>query len=423
MKTIFTPLKTSLLNGNYYLKRVIGTVALILTIHTVTTAQCVAPNMVFKDPALIAGVDNSIGAVYRFSDVTTGVDCFVEILNLVNGAGLTYIDDTTGGYRDAFQPHVWAGMDTTFLEWKFTFKIAGTSTDTTLDCLAVTAIDVDGNDVDLKEFVEAATPGSFSIDPFSSLSVSFDGVRNRAIGQTTMIPLIDTNRRDAMFQMNFTNINSLTYRNGSISTGTAMTRHTCIYFKPFFTQYTLLPVKLHFFTAQANQDNTILRWSASDEQQLNFYTIQKSKDGKNWYDIRLQAPSINNGINNYSFTDQERISGKTWYRLKQTDQKGQITYSKVVQVVQNNSNTSISQPVFSNEGLHALVTTPISQPIRFDIYTISGQHIGGQQKTVYAGTSNILVTIPSTVMSNGIYIVIAKNTEGQTILRGKAIKN
>jgi len=389
-------------------------------------AQCVAPNLVFKDPKLIAGTDNSVGAVYLFADVTPGVDCHAEIIDIVNGAGLTYIDDTTGGYYDAFQPHVWAASnDTSYLDWKFTFKKAGTNNDTIFPCLAVTAIDVDGNNVDLKEFVEAATPGSYGVDPFSVLTISFDGIRNRAIGQITTIPLIDTNHREALFQMNFTNISSLLYRNGAIATGDGMTRHTCIYFRPFFIQYTILPVKLHYFTAQATDNNTILRWSASDEQQLNFYTVQKSKDGKNWYDIRMQAPASVSGLNNYSFTDKEKLEGNTWYRLKQTDQKGLITYSKMVLVTQKDidNNTKISQPVLNADGIQTMVNSSTNQNLRFEVYTVSGQKVSFQQKTVYVGTSNVQISVPSKQMSSGIYIVVAKNTEGQTIFTGKAIKN
>lgn len=411
--------------GKYLFKILSALVLLIGVQNSSANAQCVAPDLVFKDPKLIAGVDNSIGAIYLFADVVPGVDCHAEIIDMVNGAGLTYIDDTTGGYYDAFQPHVWAaGYDTSYLDWKFTFKKAGTSTDTIFPCLAVTAIDVDGNNMDLKEFVEAATPGSYGIDPFSVLDISFDGVRNRAIGQITTIPLIDTNHREAMFQMNFTNISSLLYRNGAISTGDPMTRHTCIYFKPFITQYTVLPVKLHYFTAQANQENTILRWSASDEQQLNFYTIQKSKDGRNWYDIRMQAPISASGTNNYSFTDKEKLEGKVWYRLKQTDHKNLVTYSKTVLVAQKNMDNNIcfGQAVFTSDGLQTMVTTPVTQTIRFELYSVSGQRISQQQKTAYAGTSNIQLSIPSTVISSGIYVVVAKNLDGQTIFTGKAIK-
>ena len=427
MKT-FRTLQESMdsLKKEYLFKVLTAVLLLIGAANHRAYSQCVAPDLVFKNPKLIGGTDNSVGAVYLFADVVPGVDCHAEIIDMVNGAMLTYIDDTTGGYYDAFQPHVWAaGKDTSYLDWKFTFKKAGTATDTIFPCLAVTAIDVDGNNMDLKEFVEAATPGSYGIDPFSVLEISFDGVRNRAIGQITTIPLIDTNRREAMFQMNFTNVGSLLYRNGAISTGDPMTRHTCIYFKPFIAQYTVLPVKLHYFTAQANQSNTILRWSASDEQQLNFYTVQKSKDGKNWYDIRLQAPASNNGVNNYSFTDQEKIEGKVWYRLKQTDQKGVITYSRVVQVAQAtiNNNTSVSQPVFTSDGIQAMVSSSVNQTIRFEVYTVTGQQIASQQKNIFAGTSNVQVSVPGTIISNGIYVVVAKNLEGQTIFTGKAIKN
>ena len=155
-----------------------------------------------------------------------------------------------------------------------------------LECLAVTAIDVDGNNKDLREFVEAATPGSFAVDPMTNLTISFDGVRSKAEGQITTIPLIDTAQRQAMFQMNFANISSLLYRNGSITTGDTMTRHTCIYFKPFFANWIVLPVKLLSFSAQSQTNGVILNWTATNEQEIKNYTVQKSTDGKNWKSVR-----------------------------------------------------------------------------------------------------------------------------------------
>src|SRR5688572_9614467 len=218
-----------------------------------SNAQCSnAPSLVFSNPVLISGTDGQVGAIYRFPNVAPGMDAHIQILALGNGALLGEIDNTTQGYFDAWQPYVTAGAnDTSWLDRHISFKIGGTNTDTVLPCLAVTAIDVDGDNSSLKEFIRASTPGAFAVDPFTTLQVTFDGVNSQAIGQVTTIPLIDTNRREAMFQMNFANVSSIIYRNGSISTKANVdVRHTCIYFKPFWHDIlVILPVKLHSFTA------------------------------------------------------------------------------------------------------------------------------------------------------------------------------
>src|SRR6185295_6017954 len=103
--------------------------------------------------------------------------------------------------------------------------------------VAVTAIDVDGNGANLKEFIVASTPGTFGLAPDTYLKYSFDGVISTAISTVDNFPLIDTNQRKAMFQMNFKNVSSILYRNGAVSAnGSEMIRQTCIYFKSFFAE-------------------------------------------------------------------------------------------------------------------------------------------------------------------------------------------
>ena len=129
-------------------------------------SQCSAPTMSFHSPVLIAGTDGQQGAVYLFQNVLPGVDAHIEVLGLYGGATLYNIDDTTGiGYYDAFQPYVGAAPnDSSYIDWKITFKVSGTNDDTTLECLAVTGVDVDGDGAYLQEFIEAATPGSIAVD-------------------------------------------------------------------------------------------------------------------------------------------------------------------------------------------------------------------------------------------------------------------
>src|SRR5689334_18117048 len=91
-----------------YLRRY--TALFITIISTLTTAaQCYSPSMVFADPTLIGGRSGRIGAIYKFSNVAVGVDATIEVINLVGGAGLNQMDNTTQGYYNAWQPYVTAG--------------------------------------------------------------------------------------------------------------------------------------------------------------------------------------------------------------------------------------------------------------------------------------------------------------------------
>lgn len=388
------------------------------------SSQCSAPTLTFNNPKMLAGTHGTVGAIYLFENVIPGVDCHVEIMDIVGGAGLTDIDNTGMGYFDAFQPYVLAGAyDTSFLDWKFTFKVAGTFIDTTLACLAVTAIDVDGNNKDLKEFVEAATPGSFAVDPFTNLIVSFDGVRSKAEGQITTIPLIDTNQRQAMFQMNFVNINSLLYRNGAITTGDTMTRHTCIYFKPFFENWIVLPVKLLTFNAYEQNRVTSLSWSATNEQDTKQYILQKSEDGIKWRDIYSVNTIGGNGINKYSYNDAEKNDGTVYYRLRQTAINGSASFSKVVKAGNNKSTTSsISANTIFTEAINITVSNPVNRNIVAELHAINGNRVKQQEFTLQSGNSHLQIYAPGG-LPKGIYILSVKDNKGQLLYRAKLYRN
>lgn len=393
--------------------------------HRNAAAQCVAPEMSFHSPVLIAGTDNQIGAVYLFRNVMTGVDAHIKINDLVGGAVLNNIDDSTGsGYYDAFQPFVDApGNTTSYLEWAITFKKAGTNTDTVLSCFAITGVDVDGNGVDLQEFIEAATPGSYALDPFTTLAFSFDGVRSKAVSDIGVFLSIDTANRTAMFQMNFSNISTLIYRNGAISSGSSvMTRQTCIYFKSFFNNYTLLlPVKLLSFSAQAVSSGNQLNWSASNESGVAGYTIQRSADGRNWQDMKTMAPGTA-AINHYQVTDNEK-AGAVYYRLCITARTGVKQFSKIIQVERNLVNGISFLPAhFAANGVSIQFSTLAPDNYEFSLWTMSGQRLHKLQQPVHAG-SNSVVLDAGPGAAPGMYLLTVKNSRGELIHQAKLFRN
>ena len=406
-------------------KALISMMLLIFLFNLNASAQCIAPTLSFNNPRLISGREGTVGAIYLFPNVIPGVDCHAQVMELAGGATISEIDNTTQGYYDAFQPYVWAGgRDTSYLDWKFTFKKARTLIDTTLECLAVTAIDIDGNNLDLREFVEAATPGSFAVDPMTNLVISFNGVRSRAEGQIATIPLIDSNQRQAMFQMNFKNINSLLYKNGSISTGDGMTRHTCIYFKPFFADWiVLLPVNVLSFTAREQSNGIMLNWSATNEQNIKKYTVQKSVDGKKWKDVRTLNSAGSNNVSNYNITDPEKNNFLVYYRLKHSDNRGLGTFSKVITIGSSKieGKTFLHNTVFSN-AINLQINAASAGVYLFEIYQSTGQKIIQKKTIVRYGVNNTTLTLPSNLPA-GIYLLTAKDDSGNLLYQSKVIKH
>lgn len=390
-------------------------VALSLLTSLRSSAQCAnAPSLVFNNPVLVSGVDKQVGAKYRFNTIAPGLDAEVTIVALNKGAQLNDMDNTTQGYGDAWQPYVTASAnDSSSLDWKITFKKAGSAADTSLPCLAITAIDIDGDSYMLKEFIQASTPGSYSIDPASLLHVTFDGVRTTAIGPISTVPMIDTSHREVMFQMNFQNVNTILYRNGSISTKTTSdVRHTCIYFKPFFSTYTLLPVKLTSFTAKNKADKTQLTWDVEEENNMQGYTVQYSEDGKNFEDIATIAASNSTNRKRYNVEVEKETAQKVYYRLMQVERSGMKSYSKTIVLTSDNTMAIACNTVVTST-ISLKINSDRQEQLRISIYNQNGQLVKIENKMTSKGQNNL--TVPAPNGNSGLYLLAVRDTAGHLL--------
>ncbi len=98
-----------------------------------------------------------------------------------------------------------------------------------------------------------------------------------------------------------------------------------------------LPVELNTFTANVNDQNVQLNWLTSTEINNYGFEVQRSasSNSKNysWNKIGFVKGNGNsNSVKYYSFIDNNIHTGKNDYRLKQIDNDGHFSYSKIVEV-------------------------------------------------------------------------------------------
>lgn len=84
-----------------------------------------------------------------------------------------------------------------------------------------------------------------------------------------------------------------------------------------------LPIELLSFDCEWDSDRIKLLWSTATEENNDYFTIEKSLDGENWYIVS----TIKGGGNSMSLMDYEYIDintsqGTVYYRLSQTDYDG-----------------------------------------------------------------------------------------------------
>jgi hypothetical protein len=94
-----------------------------------------------------------------------------------------------------------------------------------------------------------------------------------------------------------------------------------------------LPITLLSFSAIYNGKEVKLSWVTSTEINNDFFTIERSRDGKNFEGILTQPGSgTSNSIQYYGAEDVNPYTNISYYRLKQTDYDGKSSYSDIIPI-------------------------------------------------------------------------------------------
>lgn len=156
-----------------------------LFISLSTFAQS-GPELVFSNPVLESGTANKEGAVYRFSNVATGVDATVKLRKFSrNDIVMATVDNAVLGWDKAFQPEfglpgLVPANQNWYIDFEMTFLKAGTNTKQKMDTVDLTALDVDGDGRAISEYVTYDKPSSILYSTVSYLTNATVG----ALGQS-----------------------------------------------------------------------------------------------------------------------------------------------------------------------------------------------------------------------------------------------
>lgn len=95
-----------------------------------------------------------------------------------------------------------------------------------------------------------------------------------------------------------------------------------------------LPIELVSFNAEVIQNEVMLKWTTASELNNDYFTIQRSKTGEAWETIidNIEGAGTTTETRHYQRSDGMPYPGVSYYRLKQTDEDGQFSYSSVKRV-------------------------------------------------------------------------------------------
>lgn len=175
----------------------------------------------------------------------------------------------------------------------------------------------------------------------------------------------------------------------------------------FVPTTTLLPVTFIQFSGTIDNVNAYLHWVTANEVNNSGFEIQRSFDGINFIAIgnvvsKREDASANNY---YSFIDiKPTLTNIIYYRLRQIDNNGFSTFSKVISL---SSNTNYTTKITIQNPISATILVTInsqqSQQIVFVLTDNTGRTIWTKHEAISSGINNI--NIPTPALSAGLYML------------------
>ncbi|MDP5121145.1 MAG: T9SS type A sorting domain-containing protein, partial [Spirosomaceae bacterium] len=92
-----------------------------------------------------------------------------------------------------------------------------------------------------------------------------------------------------------------------------------------------ITVKQTYFTSKTEANGNLLQWETTEEVNSEKFVVQRSQNAVNFNDIfTVETGSDSNEPKRYSYLDDSPVFGTNYYRLKQIDIDGSMSFSKIV---------------------------------------------------------------------------------------------
>lgn len=178
--------------------------------------------------------------------------------------------------------------------------------------------------------------------------------------------------------------------------------------------FTILPVLLTSFTANVEKNtNVILKWQTANEQNSDFFLIERSQDGQTFKAIDRVAAAGNSALpRNYTFTDKNpKVGGqsKIVYRLKQVDIDQNYFYSEIVSVKLKTSKISMDalapNVVRKSESTYVRVTVPSATLFHIILTDATGKKVFSKTYNAQEGYNNIAIPASAYNKGTGTYFI------------------
>lgn len=178
---------------------------------------------------------------------------------------------------------------------------------------------------------------------------------------------------------------------------------------------TPLPVELLHFNA-SGQKEVNLSWATVSEINNDYFSIERSEDGENFYEIgRVNGNGTTNQQIDYSFTDKFPYAAIEYYRLKQVDYDGRFEHFDIVRVETGLENQEETLSVYPTIIKDHRITIKSNHPFQMQeliIYNLSGgKSINLKSQSIQENPLTYQVNTGQ--LQTGVYVLEATTSLGK----------
>src|SRR5665213_1208322 len=158
----------------------------------------------------------------------------------------------------------------------------------------------------------------------------------------------------------------------------------------YWCPFSILETNLSAFSASLKNDNIYINWKVNNPNSTNKYEVEMSNDGKEFNDLG-QGVSTNTGMeitSNFLYSPDKNYIGNLYFRLKQTDITGKISYSEIRSVYINHNKQKFTlYPNPTVSGINIQFVKNFGSDYKIDLINIYGQLIFQKNYSINKATS------------------------------------
>ncbi|TAD85249.1 MAG: PKD domain-containing protein [Bacteroidetes bacterium] len=184
------------------------------------------------------------------------------------------------------------------------------------------------------------------------------------------------------------------------------------------TMAAALPVTLVRFTGKKVSADNLLSWTTASEFNSKTFVVERSGNGAANFEYlgSVAAAGNSNAPRNYSYTHQQPLPGKNYYRLKIVDKDGSFEYSNIVLIDdRTGSLTTALYPNPSRMGQQAVLSVSGARAGKLDLLITNAAGQVVLNSSHFSNDGSLRIALPYANLSAGLYTLSITMANGERL--------